>query len=641
MENKNGDNENSQPPKRKRSTLYWAMIITLPLLMYFVFNSASRQLEMDYTSFIKDVEAGNVSQVVLSRNRMALTAYRKTQTAGGKKQSEQSTGVPQPAQPEFKMRFVNLPSAFTDGGPLHQKLDQANVIVAAKNAEPSVVITILSWVLPVLIFVAVWIYFTRKNSMFSGGISQLTLGRFKNRLHGAGVIPNVKFADIAGCDEAKEELQEFVEFLKSPLKFCRLGGEIPKGVLLTGPPGCGKTLLAKAVAGEANVSFFSLSGSDFVEMFVGVGAARVRELFETAKKNSPSIIFMDEIDAVGRHRGAGLGGGHDEREQTLNQLLVELDGFETSTTVILLAATNRPDILDPALLRSGRFDRQVVVPRPDVRGRQKILEIHSKNIVLAKSVRLDLVARSSPGLSGADLKNIVNEAAIFATRDGSNEVGQKHFDLAIDKITTGQERKSAIIPPRVKDVVSRHEAGHALVAAVLPGTDPLHKVSIIPRGMALGITQQIPKEDAYLHSRIYLLNRLTVLMAGREAELEWFSGEPSTGATDDITKATEVARNMVCKWGMSEILGPVTYGEDREMVFLGRELSRQQNYSEETLRAIDNEIKRIIEGSSKIARSLIRKHRMAFTKISEGLIEKETLSGEEISLIISENPPLN
>jgi len=445
------------------------------------------------------------------------------------------------------------------------------------------------------------------------------------------------FKDVAGVDEAKEELTEIIEFLRDPQKFAKLGGKIPKGVLLMGPPGTGKTLLARAVAGEAEVPFFSISGSDFVEMFVGVGASRVRDLFEQGKKSAPCIIFIDEIDAVGRHRGAGLGGGHDEREQTLNALLVEMDGFETNEGVILIAATNRPDVLDPALLRPGRFDRRIVVSRPDLNGRLEILKVHTVRITLADDVDLSVLARSSPGFSGADIANLVNEAALRAARFDKKSVEMVDFEFAKDKVMMGAERRSLALSEEEKRVVAYHEAGHALVAAVLPNADPLHKVTIIPRGMALGLTQQLPEEDRYLHAMNYLQDELVVLMGGRLAELTVFGPERiTTGAGNDLERATELARKMVCEWGMSQ-MGPLTFGKREEAIFLGKEFARHQDYSEATAVEIDNEIRRLVDHAYRRADEILASHRAALDRIAGALLEREVLEGEEVYNMVSEH----
>jgi len=446
----------------------------------------------------------------------------------------------------------------------------------------------------------------------------------------------VTFKDVAGVEEAKEELQEIIDFLKEPQKFQKLGGRIPKGVLLVGPPGTGKTLLARAIAGEANVPFFSISGSDFVEMFVGVGASRVRDLFEQGKKNAPCIIFIDEIDAVGRHRGAGLGGGHDEREQTLNQLLVEMDGFESNEGVILIAATNRPDVLDPALLRPGRFDRRVVVPRPDVKGREGILAVHVRKIPLSEDVDISVIARSTPGFSGADLANLVNEAALNAARMNQKTVTHEDFEMAKDKVLMGVARKSMLINDQEKRVTAYHEAGHALVAAMTEGADPLHKVTIIPRGMALGVTQQLPVDDRHTYPRTYLEGQLSIMMGGRLAE-ELFLGTMTTGAGNDIEQATELARKMVCQFGMSS-LGPMTFGKQEEQIFLGREIAQHRDYSENTAIAIDEEVRRFVISGYDRAKSILNDHREALIRIAEALLERESLDASEIKLLIAGEP---
>ena len=484
---------------------------------------------------------------------------------------------------------------------------------------------------PIIFLVVIWVFFMRQ--MQTGGNKALSFGKAKAKL-----IPEksvkITFADVAGIDEAKAEVQEIIDFLKDPQKFQKLGGKIPKGVLLVGAPGTGKTLLARAIAGEAGVPFFSMSGSDFVEMFVGVGASRVRDLFEQAKKSSPCIIFIDEIDAVGRHRGAGLGGGHDEREQTLNQLLVEMDGFETNAGVIIIAATNRPDVLDPALLRPGRFDRQVVVPQPDVKGRLEILKVHTRNKPIDEKVNLDEIARGTPGFSGADLENLVNEAALLAARTGKTSVEKSDFEAAKDKVLMGVERKSMIISDTEKKNTAYHEAGHALVAQLTPGTDPLHKVSIIPRGRALGVTQQLPIDDRYTYSKDYLMKALTVLMGGRAAE-EIALQHMTTGAGNDLERATDLARKMVTEWGMSDKLGPLTFGKKEEQIFLGREIARHKDYSEKTAVDIDEEVKSIVFDAYKKAKDLLTENRDLLEVFANTLLEKETLDGPEIDALIN------
>src|SRR5512143_1714519 len=508
-------------------------------------------------------------------------------------------------------------------------------ITAEEPREGSILVIALQWA-PILFLVGLWIFIMRQ--MQTGGNRALAFGKSRAKL----LTPNQKkvtFKDVAGCEEAKDELSEVIDFLKEPSKFQKLGGKIPKGVLMMGPPGTGKTLLARAVAGEANVPFFSISGSDFVEMFVGVGASRVRDLFEQGKKHAPCIIFMDEIDAVGRHRGAGLGGGHDEREQTLNQLLVEMDGFETNEGVILVAATNRPDVLDPALLRPGRFDRRVVVDRPDLRGREEILRVHSRRIPLAPNVELKVLARGTPGFSGADLANLVNEAALLAARQDKKIVEMIDFENAKDKVLMGVERRSMIISEAEKKTIAYHEAGHALVADLLPGADPLHKVTIIPRGRALGLTQQLPTDDKYNCSRDYLVNRITILLGGRAAEDIVFQ-QQTTGAGDDLEKATEMARKMVCEWGMSDKMGPLTFGKGEEHIFLGREVARPKDFSEETAVLIDSEIKRIVVECATRARHMIETNLEKLHALARALLERESLDGEEIARILRV-PPLH
>ena len=508
---------------------------------------------------------------------------------------------------------------------------------AEKANDNSVMISLLSGVVPLLLILGVWVFLYRQ--MQSGGNKAMSFGKSRAKL----LTPQGKkitFKDVAGVSEAKQELEEIIEFLKDPQKFQRLGGKIPKGVLLVGPPGTGKTLLARAIAGEANVPFFSISGSDFVEMFVGVGASRVRDLFEQGKRNAPCIIFIDEIDAVGRHRGAGLGGGHDEREQTLNQLLVEMDGFESNDGVILIAATNRPDVLDPALLRPGRFDRRVVVDRPDVGGREEILKVHTRKIPIGE-VDLSVIARGTPGFSGADLANLVNEAALYAARLNKKAVEAEDFEIAKDKVLMGVERRSLIISDDEKRNTAYHEAGHALAAFLQPKADPLHKVTIIPRGMALGVTQQLPVDDKHTYDREYLETTLTVLMGGRAAE-ELFMGHLTTGAGNDIERATELARRMVCEWGMSEKLGPLTFGKREEQIFLGREIAKHKDYSEETAVEIDQEVRRIVNEAYERAKGLLESNREALVRLAEELLTREVLDSDQIKTLVEggELPPV-
>ena len=502
------------------------------------------------------------------------------------------------------------------------------------NKEGSLTHMLLNWA-PLVLLIVIMVIFMRQ--LQAGGTKAMSFG--KNRARMLTENQNkITFKDVAGIDEAKEEVQEIVEFLKSPKKFTKLGGRIPKGILLVGPPGTGKTLLAKAIAGEAGVPFFIISGSDFVEMFVGVGASRVRDLFVQAKRHAPCIIFVDELDAVGRHRGAGLGGGHDEREQTLNQLLVEMDGFESNEGIIVMAATNRPDVLDPALLRPGRFDRQVVVPRPDVRGREEILKVHSKNTPLDESVNLPVIARSTPGFSGADLENLVNEAALHAARFGRPKISMDDFEYAKDKVIMGVERKSLIISDAEKKITAYHEAGHALVAKLTPNTDPIHKVTIIPRGMALGVTQQLPIEDKYTLSRTSLNATIMVLLGGRAAE-EIVFGERTSGAGNDLERVTEIARRMVCEWGMSENVGPITFGKGEEQIFLGKEISRPKDYSEETAVEIDNEIKSIIKSNYAKTKALLEDSIELLHKLADLLLEKEVIDGKELDELVKGHKP--
>lgn len=511
------------------------------------------------------------------------------------------------------------------------RTEKVKITVKPPDQNPWYVNLFFTWG-PIIFIAVIWIFFMRQ--MQSGGNKALSFGKSKARLISEKAV-KITFADVAGVEEAKGEVQEIIDFLKDPQKFQKLGGKIPKGVLLVGSPGTGKTLLARAIAGEAGVPFFSISGSDFVEMFVGVGASRVRDLFDQAKKNAPCIIFIDEIDAVGRHRGAGLGGGHDEREQTLNQLLVEMDGFEGNEGVIIIAATNRPDVLDPALLRPGRFDRQVVVPQPDVKGRLEILKVHTRSIPVDENVNLDQISRGTPGFSGADLANLVNEAALLAARKGKTKVENADFEAAKDKVLMGVERKSMIISETEKTNTAYHEAGHALVAKLTPGTDPIHKVSIIPRGRALGVTQQLPIDDRYTYSKDYLLRTLEVLMGGRAAE-ELALKHMTTGAGNDIERATELARKMVTEWGMSEKLGPLTFGKKDEQIFLGREIAKHRDYSEHTAVEIDEEVKLIVFEAYRAAKTLLQEKYALLDAFARKLLEKETMDGPEIEQMIRE-----
>jgi len=517
---------------------------------------------------------------------------------------------------------------------LVNELHKKGIKITAKplDQSPWYVNFFFSWG-PIIFLALVWVFFMRQ--MQSGGNKALSFGKAKVRLVSDKSV-KITFKDVAGIEEAKSEVEEIIDFLRDPQKFTKLGGKIPKGVLLVGSPGTGKTLLAKAIAGEADVPFFSISGSDFVEMFVGVGASRVRDLFEQAKKNAPCIVFIDEIDAVGRHRGAGLGGGHDEREQTLNQLLVEMDGFEGKEGIIIVAATNRPDVLDPALLRPGRFDRQVVVPQPDVKGREQILKVHTRTIPMDENVKLDVIARGTPGFSGADLANLVNEAALLAARKSKDKVDMIDFDEAKDKVLMGVERRSMIISEEEKKNTAYHEAGHALVAKLTPGTDPVHKVSIIPRGRALGVTQQLPIDDRYTYSKDFLIKTLYVLLGGRAAE-EIALKHMTTGAGNDLERATNLARKMVTEWGMSEKLGPLTFGKKDEQIFLGREIAQHKDYSEKTAEEIDAEIKSIVSEAYKIAKDILTNNFALLEVFAKKLLEKETMDGHEIDEMIAQS----
>jgi len=583
----------------------WLVIGLIMVLVFNIFNqSQPQEKEMIFSDFMARVAKGEVSEVVVKgsdiKGKLTSGESFRTYTPDDKDMIS-----------ELRRRGVRITAKPVDGNPWYINM-------------------LLSW-LPMLLFIGVWIFFMRQ--MQGGGAKALSFGKSRARLL-SDKQSKVTFADVAGVDEAKEELQEIIEFLKDPPKFQKLGGRIPKGVLLMGPPGTGKTLLARAIAGEANVPFFSISGSDFVEMFVGVGASRVRDLFEQGKKHAPCIIFMDEIDAVGRHRGAGLGGGHDEREQTLNQLLVEMDGFESNDGVILIAATNRPDVLDPALLRPGRFDRQVVVARPDIRGREGILRVHTKKIPLDADVDLTVLARGTPGFSGADLANLVNEAALLAARQNKKTVCMKDFETAKDKVLMGVERKSIVISEEERKVTAYHEAGHTLVAKSLPGTDPIHKVTIIPRGRALGVTQQLPIDEKHNYQKEYLLNEIAIMMGGRVAE-EVVFGQITTGAGNDIERATELARKMVCEWGMSERMGPLTFGKREEMIFLGREIAQHQDYSEQTAVEIDREVKQIVMTNYEKAKVLIKERIAILHALAKALLEEEVLDASQIDAIVN------
>jgi len=588
-----------------KTLIFWVVLICVAVLLFAVVhsNQGPKEDTISFTQFLDKVKSGDVSEVNIA-DRDVHGLYQN-------KNLGFHTQVP-----------ANYPQ-------LYDLLNDKKVNVNIKDTSTSGWIAILLNASPFIVLLAFWIFMMRQ--MQSGGNKALSFGKSRARLHSTQQ-KKVTFKDVAGVEEAKEELQEIIEFLREPQKFQKLGGRIPKGVLLIGPPGTGKTLLARAIAGEASVPFFSISGSDFVEMFVGVGASRVRDLFEQGKKNAPCIIFIDEIDAVGRHRGAGLGGGHDEREQTLNQLLVEMDGFESNEGVILVAATNRPDVLDPALLRPGRFDRRVVVGRPDVLGREAILRVHTKKIPLGDNVDLSVLARGTPGLSGADLANLVNEAALNAARQNRKVVMMLDFELAKDKILMGAERKSMVMSDAEKRNTAYHEAGHALVAAMLPHADPLHKVTIIPRGMALGVTMQLPIDDKHSYNKDYLLAQITILMAGRIAE-EKYMHQMTTGAGNDIERATDLARKMVCEWGMSE-LGPLSFGKKEEQIFLGREISQHRDYSEETAIRIDEQVKKLVQGGYDAATGVIDQYSEALVKIAEMLLVREILDGNEVMQLI-------
>jgi len=605
------------PLRPFRTLAFWIMLVLLTVLLFeFYFSPKPKEVEISYSKFFKEIRAANVAAVAISGREVK-----------GELKTEASTDY-RGKKATFKSFKLWLPAEDPE---LSEKIWKKNPD-AEITSEPegmNWVGMLISW-LPIVLIVAFWLFIIRQ--MQAGGSAALKFGRSK-----AKVIledrPKVTFRDVAGADEAKQELEEIIEFLKDPKKFQRLGGKIPKGALLLGPPGTGKTLLARAVAGEAGVPFYSMSGSDFVEMFVGVGASRVRDLFDQGKKNAPCIIFIDEMDAVGRQRGAGLGGGHDEREQTLNQLLVEMDGFDANEGVILLAATNRPDVLDPALLRPGRFDRQIVVDRPDVRGREGILGVHTRAIPLADDVDLKVLARATPGLAGADLANMVNEAALLAARRNRKKVVMEDFEEAKDKVMMGTERRSLIINEEEKRTTSYHEAGHALVAWLQPGSDPIHKVTIIPRGRALGLTHLLPLDERYTRTRDYLMMTLTTLMGGRAAE-ELVLDQMTNGAANDINTVTEIARKMVCEWGMSEKLGPISFGKKEELVFLGREIAQHKDYSEKTAVAIDAEIKAIVEGAQASARKLLEENLDKLHELANALLEREILDGEEIDKIL-------
>jgi cell division protease FtsH len=593
-----------------KNLVIWLVIGLVLMTVFNQFNTRqTAQAPMEYSQFLEEVKAGRIAKVTIEGRQLKAT------TSEGKRVTSYSPG---------------------DIWLVSDLLKYGVKIEAKPEEEPSLLMNIfVSW-FPMLLLIGVWIFFMRQ--MQGGGRGgAFSFGKSRARMLDESTN-TVTFADVAGCEEAKEEVSELVDFLRDPSKFQKLGGRIPRGVLMVGNPGTGKTLLARAIAGEAKVPFFSISGSDFVEMFVGVGAARVRDMFEQAKKHAPCIVFIDEIDAVGRHRGAGLGGGHDEREQTLNQLLVEMDGFESTMGVIVIAATNRPDVLDPALLRPGRFDRQVVVPLPDIRGREEILKVHMRKVPLAPDVKPDILARGTPGFSGADLANLVNEAALFAARGNKRLVDMDDFERAKDKIIMGAERRSMVMPEEERRNTAYHESGHAMVARLLPKTDPVHKVTIIPRGRALGVTMQLPETDRYSQDRERLMNMIAVLFGGRIAE-ELFMNQMTTGASNDFERATEIARRMVTQWGMSDELGPMVYGENEGEIFLGRSITTHKNVSEATMQKVDAEIRRIIDQQYRLARKLLEENRDKVEAMAKALLELETIDADQIGDIMAGKPP--
>jgi cell division protease FtsH len=593
-----------------KNLVIWLVIGLVLMTVFNQFNTRqAARSPMEYSQFLDEVKAGRIAKVTIEGRQLKAT------TTEGKSVVSYSPG---------------------DIWLVSDLLKYGVKVEAKPEEEPSLLVNIfVSW-FPMLLLIGVWIFFMRQ--MQGGGRGgAFSFGKSRARMLDESTN-TVTFADVAGCEEAKEEVSELVDFLRDPTKFQKLGGRIPRGVLMVGNPGTGKTLLARAIAGEAKVPFFSISGSDFVEMFVGVGAARVRDMFEQAKKHAPCIVFIDEIDAVGRQRGAGLGGGNDEREQTLNQLLVEMDGFEGAMGVIVIAATNRPDVLDPALMRPGRFDRQVVVPLPDIRGREQILLVHMRKVPLAPDVKADIIARGTPGFSGADLANLVNEAALFAARKNKRLVDMEDFEKAKDKVIMGAERRSMVMPEEERRNTAYHESGHALVATMLPKTDPVHKVTIIPRGRALGVTMQLPSEDRYSQDRERLLNTIAVLFGGRIAE-EIFMHQMTTGASNDFERATDLARRMVTQWGMSDALGPMVYGENEGEVFLGRSITTHKNVSETTMQKVDAEIRRIVDEQYKVARKLIEDNRDKIEAMAKGLLEYETLDSDQLGDIMAGKPP--
>jgi cell division protease FtsH len=596
-----------------RQIVFWLLIVAGALLLYKLVNPSGKNTQpIDLTALYTKIDRGEINQLTVKQNETIAIDSRNQEYRAQLTNEQMKNEL-----------FKKANEQNSEGQPKVKKFEDDS------GSSSYIWPMLITWA-PLLFIIGIWVFMLRQ--MQSGGNKALSFGKSRAKLLN-NQQKRVTFKDVAGVEEAKEELQEIIEFLKEPQKFQKLGGRIPKGVLMMGPPGTGKTLLARAIAGEANVPFFSISGSDFVEMFVGVGASRVRDLFEQGKKNAPCIIFIDEIDAVGRHRGAGLGGGHDEREQTLNQLLVEMDGFESNDGVILIASTNRPDVLDPALLRPGRFDRRVVVSRPDVRGREGILKVHTRKIPLGEDVDISVIARGTPGFTGADLANLVNEAALNAARYNKKMVAMNDFELAKDKVLMGAERKSMVISNDEKRVTAYHEAGHTLVGLKVPNADPVHKVTIIPRGMALGVTQQLPEGDRHNYSEEYLLGQIAILMGGRIAE-NTFLGSITTGASNDIERATELARAMVCEYGMSE-MGPLTFGKKEEQIFLGREIAQHRDFSEETAIRIDEQVKKIVTAQFERAKSIIEDNRDTMVRLAECLLERESLDGVEIRRIVA------
>jgi cell division protease FtsH len=610
-----------QPPNRKvnwsqvsRTAVFWLLVILLPVAFYQILGSSREEfVEVPYSTFNRELERDNIVEVEITSGQMVRGEFKQSIPVEGQRVTR------------FRVLFPVQNSEM-----LLERIEGRGIPIQAREPRTpfgTVFINLLPW----LILIGLWLFFFRQ--VQAGGNRAFSFGKSKAKLL-TGDTPKVTFADVAGCDEAKVELEEIIEFLRDPQKFQRLGGRLPKGVLLVGPPGTGKTLLARAVAGEAGRPFFSMSGSDFVEMFVGVGASRVRDLFEQGKAHAPCIIFIDEIDAVGRHRGAGLGGGHDEREQTLNQLLVEMDGFESNEGVILIAATNRPDVLDPALLRPGRFDRQVVVDMPDVRGREAILKVHARDKPLARDVRLDVIAKAMPGLAGADLANIVNEAALLAARRGKAQVEMLDFEDAKDKVMLGVERKSMVLSDEEKKLTAYHEAGHAIVSLRVPGLDPVHKITIVPRGRALGLTFSLPEEDRHNYTKEYIVGRLAMSYGGRVAEeLIFGPAKVTTGAAQDIQQATELARRMVTQFGMSDVIGPIAVGDREQQIFLGREIAQRHEVSEKTAEIVDAEIKRVLDAALHRAREILEGEMPLLHSMAQALLERETLDRDDVEAL--------